>query len=691
MKKITVCLLISTLTFYNCSQEGQSFDPVSALLAVISPSGGTGTPTDPAPPGDAPQWVTASDATFTNKVEINWDPIPASEYRVFRKSSFESSYQQIGTTSNSTFTDNVSDTQKSFQYAVQAVSLEGNVSSMSLFDTGGISYNTGCSTKLNSNGGGGTQFVRFKNGFAGGVLSATSWGNLLLVSSGANTYLLNTTREVIGVWTGVASKSIVVDPSNRIFALVGMKVFELFSDCSQASIIDLPADSEPKDLAVDTSGNLYISEANFDTGTDRIFRYSSSGNLLKTWDLPGTFREPYAIYIHPADGSLLVADNSNFDLYQYDISGDTPVQLASKDIFVGQIIDMTMVGNQIIVAIKKNSFPDLGNYLVRFHSGMSGGSVLLPITPSLSSTVQSISTDSRTGNVFVADAGRGSVVSCSSPIMTPCFQDLIGSSPIQVVRDTNQNFYILHTTGQITKLNANGAQISSFVLPTFQGSTIQGTDMEIGGDSLYLSGRTSSAKVLIKVKTDFTGATTSSLPSNVFVPFTNLAIYNNSLFTSQVDIGDEDYFMYLNYSSLIGGSSGTYIDNPFREWGIFSTDELEVDNVGNFYQMIFAQNETDFYTGIIKFDLNSLTWTNLSGASSVAYQQITTDKNGKLYTLEGTVGNGFKIVIRDSNFTNLGEVAIPTNQISTKVLYVSDTGDSAFLATPWTLHKIMLP
>ncbi|PJZ49764.1 hypothetical protein [Leptospira saintgironsiae] len=692
MRKITVCFLISTLSLFSCSPDGKSFDPVGALLAVISPNGGTGNPTDPGPPADAPQWVSASDAIFANKVEISWDPIPASEYRIFRKSEFESNYQQIGTSSDPFFSDTVSDTQKSFQYAVQAVTLDGNLSSMSLFDTGGIANNAGCLAKLNSFGGGTSQFLRFRSGFSGDTQSVASWGNLLLISSGGNVYLLNTSRDIIGIWTGISAEEMVTDASNRIFALSGKKVFELFSDCSQASIIDLPADSSPKDLAIDTTGNLYISEANFNTGTDRIFKYSSAGNLLKSWDLPGTFRQPNAIYIHPADGSLLVADNSSFDLFQYDISGDTPIQLAFKDIFVGQIIDMTMTGNQIIVAIKRNSSPDPGNYLVRFHSGMAGGSVLLPITPSLNSTIESISIDSRTGNVFAADSEKGFVVSCSAPIFTPCFRDIVGSSPLSIVRDANQNFYILHYKGMITKLNPNGAYLSSFFLPTYQGLAISGVDMEIEGDTLFVSGRTFNNTVLVKVGTNFTGQSIGLLPSGSFSVWTNIAIHDGKVFSDYVGIGDEDFFTYSNYFSINGNDEGNYSATPLRELTIYSTLALETDYDSSFYHMIEAQGEGDIYIGISKFNSKTLQWTTLAGSESgVQFQHLTTDKIGGLYTVEGSANNGFKVTKRNGNFGNLGEVAIPSNQITVNTIYVSDTGSSAFLATPWTLHKIMLP
>lgn len=692
MKKVFLLGLIFNFSFLvGCSSEGGGFDPVSALLATISP--GSSDPGDP-PPGEAgtPGWLSASDALFSDKVEIRWDPVPAQEYRVFKKAVFESTYQQIGSVTDPIFTDPISNSQSLFQYAVQVVDLEGKISPISAFDTGTVGLNTSCSTKLNSLGGGTSLYSRFKNGFPGAATSVSSWGNSVLVASSGNVYLLNANGDMIGVWTGISPKAMVVDSTNRIFALAGLKIFELNSDCSQTSLIDLPADSVPKDLALDTSGNLYISEANFNTGTDRIFKYSSAGNSIKTWDLPGTFREPYAIYIHPSDNSLLVADNSNFDLFQYDITGDTPVQLASKQITVGQIIDMTMSGNQIIVAIQQNTFPDNGPYLVRFHSGMSGGSVTMKINPAGPSTIQSISTDNRNGNIFAVDTERSSILSCAAPIFSNCSPSLVGISPLRIVRDDKKNFYILHATKQITKLNANGAHLSSFVLPAFQGRTVQGSDMEIDGDFLYISGRNSSdARVLIKVKTDFTGVTTRTLPANSFVAFTNIAVTNGKVFSDYVDLGEEDTFTYLNFSSINGGGDGSFVNNPYRELFIMSTDELETDYAGNFYHMLLAMGESDTHTSISKFNSNTLEWNNLVQSATTPFQQITTDKSGNLYTLEGTSANGYKVFKRDSNFTELNQTSIPTNQISTGAFYVSDIGDSSFLATPWTLHKIMLP
>ncbi|GBF37122.1 hypothetical protein LPTSP1_01000 [Leptospira johnsonii] len=691
MKRVPLLILIFHFFITGCSSEAGGFDPVAALLAAISPGSPGG---EVPPPGEAgtPAWVSASDAAFSDKVEIRWEPVPAQEYRVFRKSVFESSYQQIGSVTDPVFTDPVSNSQSLFQYAIQVVDPEGKISPISLFDTGTVGFNSSCSTKLNALGGGTSLYSRFKNGFPGTAISVSSWGNSVLITSGTNVYLLNANGDIIGVWTGISPKAMVVDPSDRIFALVGMKVFELNSDCSQTSLIDLPGDSSPKDLALDTSGNLYISEANFNTGTDRIFKYSSAGNLLKTWDLPGTSRQPYAIYIHPSDNSLLVADNSTFDLYQYDISGDTPIQLASKQITVGQIIDMTMSGGQILVAIQQNSFPDNGPYLVRFHSGMSGGSVTMKINPAGFSTIQSIATDNRNGNIFAVDTERSSVLSCAAPIFTNCSPSLIGFSPLRIVRDDKKNFYILHATKQITKLNPNGAHISNFVLPSFQGSSVQGADLEIDGDFLYISGRNlSDTKVLVKVKTDFTGVTTRTLPANPFVPFTNIAVTDGKVFSDFVDIGEEDFFTYLNFSSVNGGGDGSYLDNSYRESFIMSTDELETDYAGNFYHMLVGMGESDIHTSISKFNSNTLEWTNLVQSATIPFQQITTDKSGNLYTLEGTTNNGYKLFKRDGNFTELNQISIPTSQISTGALYVSDTGDSSFLATPLSLHKIMLP
>ncbi|WP_244283170.1 hypothetical protein [Leptospira neocaledonica] len=690
--KILPVLGIFFISVTGCSSEGGGLDPVSALLAAISPSSPPGE--EVPPPGEAgtPAWVSASDAAFSDKVEIRWEAVPAQEYKVFRKSVFESSFQQIGSVTDPVFMDSVSNSQSLFQYAIQVVDLEGKISPISLFDTGTVGFNTSCSAKLNTLGGGTSLYSRFKNGFPGTAISVSSWGNSVLVASGTNVYLLSVNGDMIGVWTGISPKAMVVDASNRIFALAGMKVFELNSDCSQTSLIDLPADSEPKDLALDTSGNLYISEANFDTGTDRIFKYSSSGNLLKTWDLPGTFREPYAIYIHPSDDSLLVADNSSFNLYQYDISGDTPNQIAFKQITVGQIIDMTMSGNQILVAIQQNTFPDNGPYLVRFHSGMAGGSVTMKINPAGRSTIQSIATDNRNGNVFAVDTERSSILSCASPIFSNCSPSLVGISPLRIVRDDKKNFYILHATKQITKLNPNGAHISSFVLPSFQGSSVQGSDMEIDGDFLYISGRNSSdAKVLVKVKTDFTGVTIRTLPANSFVPFTNIAVTGGKVFSDFVDFGEEDMFTYLNFSSVNGGGEGNYLDNSYRESFIMNTIDLETDFAGNFYHMLIGMGDSDIHTSISKFNSNTLEWSNLIQSTTTPFQQITTDKSGNLYTLEGTVNNGFKVFKRDGNFTELNQISIPTNQISTGAFYVSDTGDSSFLATPWSLHKIMLP
>jgi uncharacterized protein (TIGR03663 family) len=78
--------------------------------------------------------------------------------------------------------------------------------------------------------------------------------------------------------------------------------------------------NEPRGLAVDKSGNLYVA----DTNNNRIQKLGPDGNVLKTWGEKGTeqgkFDRPHGIAVGP-DGSVYVADTWNHRVQKFDPNG----------------------------------------------------------------------------------------------------------------------------------------------------------------------------------------------------------------------------------------------------------------------------------------------------------------------------------------------------------------------------------
>jgi DNA-binding beta-propeller fold protein YncE len=78
--------------------------------------------------------------------------------------------------------------------------------------------------------------------------------------------------------------------------------------------------SEPRSVAVDRSGNLYVA----DMKNDRVQKLSPTGEVLAVWggegEEPGQFKDPHGIAVGP-DGSVFVADTWNHRVQKFDPNG----------------------------------------------------------------------------------------------------------------------------------------------------------------------------------------------------------------------------------------------------------------------------------------------------------------------------------------------------------------------------------
>ncbi|TGK14613.1 hypothetical protein [Leptospira stimsonii] len=676
--------------FFGCN-PGPGSDS-SGLVGLLSStfSGENGTPIGGNPPtGDVPGWVSASDAIFADKVEITWEPVAnAQQYKVMRKASNEAAFQQVAILSGTSFTDTAVSSEKTYQYVVQALTNQNKNTPQSLFDTGWKSFSAGCSDTLkNAANSGESLLARLNGGFSSAGAIAVFRKNLL-VGDSAGVVLLNENRDLIGIWPGVFPKTLIVDKTKeRIYALSGRDLLRLTSECGTELLTSLPDDSFPTDLAIDTTGNLYVSEVNHDTLTDRIFKFDLNGTPLNTFDLPGQGREPVAIHIHPVDNSILVADNFDFNLYRFQINGNQLVQIAFKHFTAGRVIDLTMPDSvQIIVVIQYNGNPP-GPMLIRNHNGMGAGSVDIPFFGSVftASTINAVTFDSESFQLLATGSDQ-SILGCSYPTFSSCQKTLSGLSPSQGVTDSNGNIYILNSS-YISKLNSNGAHLGVFPLPNFAGLSILGLDLELDRDFLYVSAKNFDFQktVLLKVKTDFSTFTSREIEnSNAF--FSPQIAVSESKIYNDIISGDLSSAR-IRYAPIEGGTNQSY-ENVFNTFFISDVFSLETDNAGHlYYHLTDFDEELNQLGRILRFDLDTLGWKALDSSAydTNVHYQIGTDLSGNLYTLDFLTG-GFKIVKRDSEFLEKKRISLPQT-MNPITMFLSGSGESAFVIDSKNLHR----
>jgi uncharacterized protein (TIGR03663 family) len=159
--------------------------------------------------------------------------------------------------------------------------------------------------------------------------------------------------------------------------------------------------NEPRDLAVDASGNVYV----VDSKNNRIQKLSADGKPLLTWGQegkePGQFKDPCGIALGP-DGSVYVADTWNHRVQKFDANGTFLLQWREQNGFWGprgvavspdgKTVYVTDTGNKRVV-----SFDSSGKQLQTWgHEGSKPGEFIEPV---------GITVDAN-GNVIVADTGN---------------------------------------------------------------------------------------------------------------------------------------------------------------------------------------------------------------------------------------------------------------------------------------------
>jgi uncharacterized protein (TIGR03663 family) len=160
--------------------------------------------------------------------------------------------------------------------------------------------------------------------------------------------------------------------------------------------------NEPRGLAVDASGNLYV----VDSKNNRVQKLGPDGHSLLVWGKegpePGNFKDPCGIAVGP-DGAVYVADTWNHRIQKFDSDGHRvgpdwhaePTFWGPRGIAVapdGQTVYVTDTGNKRVV-----SFDASGKQLTTWgHDGSKPGELIEPV---------GIAVDAG-GQVLVADTGN---------------------------------------------------------------------------------------------------------------------------------------------------------------------------------------------------------------------------------------------------------------------------------------------
>ncbi len=80
--------------------------------------------------------------------------------------------------------------------------------------------------------------------------------------------------------------------------------------------------NSPTDVAVDSSGNVYVTEA----FNHRIQKFDSNGNFITKWGSLGSddgqFNFPEGVAIEPSSGNVYVADSYNYRIQKFDSNGN---------------------------------------------------------------------------------------------------------------------------------------------------------------------------------------------------------------------------------------------------------------------------------------------------------------------------------------------------------------------------------
>ena len=227
------------------------------------------------------------------------------------------------------------------------------------------------------------------------------------------------------------------------------------------------ASSSPQGIAIDSSGNTYVT----DTNNNRIQKFDSSGTYITQWGSFGTgngqFNYPRSMAID-SSGNAYVTDYQNNRIQKFDSSGAYITQWGSQGSgsgeFNGPIGINIDTSNNVYVGDTENhriqKFDSSGTYITQWGSQGSGSGEF--------NRPQGVAIDS-SWNIYVADYDNDRIqkFDSSGTYITQWGSQGSGNGefdgPISIAVDSSGNMYISeYHNGRIQKLNSNGTYITQW-------------------------------------------------------------------------------------------------------------------------------------------------------------------------------------------------------------------------------------
>ena len=222
----------------------------------------------------------------------------------------------------------------------------------------------------------------------------------------------------------------------------------------------------PSGVALDGSGNIYVSEQN----NNRLQKFNSSGvfqgciagavagfqNPCTTFtggSADGQFSAPFSVAVDD-DGNIIVSDNGNSRLQKFDASGNFLLKFGSNGSgnsqFSGGVYHVDTDADGLIYVVDRGNhriqvFSPDGLFLEKFGSGGSGdGQFFFPFGVAIHDNGQLVVADTTNNRLQVFDRNRLEVLSVS-PLQNAF--DVAATSNITMVFDQSLN------SGTVTQIN----------------------------------------------------------------------------------------------------------------------------------------------------------------------------------------------------------------------------------------------